>query len=229
MSRVMRRALVSVVLVLAACGHHGSGGSAARADDGDDAGTPRAAFWRHLEALCPGAAEGRLLRAPEGDTQIDPGARLVVHFWECGPRELRFPLHVGENRSRTWVFIRHADALELRHDHRHEDGLEESNTWYGASTADGGTATRQEFVFERDGMTVGWRVEIEPGRRFTYGTLRDGEWRHHLEFDLTRDVETPPLPWGYEVRPSQRPDPAGRVGAGRIPVPRHGAGDAHGT
>lgn len=165
------------------------------------------AFWQQLQALCPGAAEGQLLRAPEGDTQISPDARLVVHFWECGENELRFPLHVGENRSRTWVFIRHADSLELRHDHRHPDGTEESNTWYGASTRDQGTSTRQEFVFERDGMLVGWRVEIEPGRRFTYGTIRDGTWRHHMEFDLSASAATPSLPWGHQTRPSQRSAP----------------------
>jgi hypothetical protein len=166
---------------------------------------PQDAFWYNLQALCEGAAPGRLVQAPPGDTQIDPEAPLVVHFWECGEDELRFPLHVGENRSRTWVFIRHDDALELRHDHRHEDGTEESNTWYGASTMAEGSANRQEFVSERNGMLVGWRVEIEPGQRFTYGTIRDGEWRHHLEFDLTRPAQVPPLPWGHQTRPSQRP------------------------
>jgi hypothetical protein len=170
---------------------------------------PQDGFWSHLQTLCGRAAEGQLLAAPEGDTQIDPDARLVVHFWECGEDELRFPLHVGENHSRTWVFIRHADALELRHDHRHEDGTEEANTWYGARTVEPGTPTRQEFVSERDGMWTGWRVEIEPGQRFTYGTIRDGEWRHHLHFDLAREVATPPLPWGHETRPSQRPTPGG--------------------
>jgi hypothetical protein len=136
---------------------------------------------------------------------LDPSERLVVHFHQCGDEELRFPLHVGENRSRTWFFVRHADRLELRHDHRHEDGTEEGNTWYGAFTADAGTEYQQEFVFERDGEQVGWRVQLEPGERFTYGTIRDGDWRHHLEFDLTDPVEAPPLPWGYEIRPSQRP------------------------
>lgn len=167
--------------------------------------TSQDAFWRHLQQLCPAAADGRLLRVPAGDTQIDPSARLVVHFRECGAEELRFPLHVGENRSRTWVFIRHADRLELRHDHRHPDGTEEANTWYGAVTEAEGTPNRQEFVYERDGITVGWRVEIEPGRSFTYGTIRGGEWRHHLEFDLTSPVPAPPPPWGHETRPSQRP------------------------
>ena len=174
-----------------------------------DAEAPQDAFWANLQDLCSGAAPGELLQAPEGDTQIDPDARLVVHFWECGEHELRFPLHVDENRSRTWVFIRHEDGLELRHDHRYEDGTEEENTWYGATTVDEGTATRQEFVSERNGMPVGWRVEINPGERFTYGTIRDGAWRHHLEFDLTQDAEEPPLPWGHETRPSQRPTPEG--------------------
>lgn len=169
------------------------------------AAAPQDAFWANLQALCERAAAGTLLRAPEGDTQIDPAARLVVHFRECGDDELRFPLHVAEDRSRTWVFIRHDDALELRHDHRHEDGSEESNTWYGATTLEQGTSQRQEFVSDNNGMLVGWRVEIEPGRSFTYGTIRDGEWRHHLEFDLSRPAEIPPLPWGHETRPSQRP------------------------
>jgi hypothetical protein len=105
------------------------------------------------------------------------------------------------------VFIRHADRLELRHDHRHEDGSEASNTWYGAATPDFGTAHRQDFVSERNGVRSGWRVEIMPGEHFTYGTTRNGEWRHHLEFDLTMPVAAPPMPWGHETRPSQRRTP----------------------
>jgi hypothetical protein len=211
-----RVAGVAVALGFAACGSPGTDEPAGGRPIGDRNGqvaaeSPQDAFWRNLQALCPAAAEGELVRAPEGDTQIDGAAGLVVHFWECGDAELRFPLHVGENRSRTWVFIRHADHLELRHDHRHEDGTEEDepDTWYGATTVDEGTANRQEFVFDRDGMTVGWRVEIEPGERFTYGTMREGQWRHHMEFDLTRAAPIPPLPWGHETRPSQRPSPSG--------------------
>jgi hypothetical protein len=185
----------TAVLVLASC--------AVRAPGPERTGRPQDAFWENLQALCESAAEGRLLQAP--DAQISPDAHLVVHFRECGEEELRFPLHVDENRSRTWVFIRHADRLELRHDHRHADGTEEANTWYGATTLDEGTATRQEFVSDRNGVLGGWRVEIAPGRRFTYGTIRAGEWRHHLEFDLTQPAQIPPPPWGHETRPSQRP------------------------
>ncbi len=166
---------------------------------------PQDEFWSNLRALCESAAPGKLLKAPPGDTQIDPSATLVVHFWECGETELRFPLHVNENRSRTWVFIRHTDSIELRHDHRESDGSESRNTWYGAATMSEGTATRQDFATERNGTSSGWRVEVEPGKRFVYGTARNGEFRHHLEFDLAATTPTPPLPWGHGVRPSQRP------------------------
>jgi hypothetical protein len=210
LSRILINAAVAILLI--SCGPDAEEGQTTTLTAGDlaTAEAPRDVFWRHLQALCPRAVEGRLIQAPEGDTQIDPDARLVVHFRECGEEEIRFPLHVDDDRSRTWVFTHHADSLELRHDHRHEDGTEESNTWYGASTVGEGTATRQEFLFESDGMLVGWRVDIVPGQRFTYGTIRDGEWRHHLEFDLTREVATPPPPWGNETRPSQRPVPPGR-------------------
>jgi hypothetical protein len=200
----------ATTLALAACGAPDTDGvgdarNADLATVASASAAPQDAFWATLQALCESAASGKLLQAPEGDTQIDPDAPLVVHFWECSDDELRFPLHVAENRSRTWVFIRHDDHLELRHDHRHEDGTEESNTWYGATTLAEGTPLRQEFVTERGGMSGGWRVEVEPGQRFTYGTIRNGEWRHHLEFDLTAPAEIPPPPWGHETRPSQRP------------------------
>jgi hypothetical protein len=167
--------------------------------------TPRDEFWNRLRVLCESAAAGRVLQIPPGDTQLAMDARLVVHFWECGETELRFPLHVDENRSRTWVFIRHADHLELRHDHRNADGTEQANTWYGATTIAEGTAERQEFVTVRGETSGGWAVEIVPGQRFTYGTIRNGAWRHHLEFDLAASVAVPPLHWGHATRPSQRP------------------------
>jgi hypothetical protein len=196
-ARARSRATALAVLALAAgCGSQD--GEAV----GSVAATPQGAFWANLQGLCESSHEGVLLRAPEGDTQVPPEARLVVHFWECGKDRLRFPFHVGDNHSRTWFFIRHDDRIELRHDHRNPDGTEEATTWYGAFTGDGGTDTRQEFTTERSGIVSGWRVEIVPGERYTYGTIRNGEWRHHLDFDLTREVDPLPLPWGHEVLPS---------------------------
>lgn len=168
-----------------------------------EASSPQDVFWANLQSLCQSAAEGQLLQAP--DNQVDPNARLVVHFWECGDEEIRAPFHVGDNHSRTWVFIRHEGALELRHDHRNPDGTEEGNTWYGSMTLTEGSETIQEFVTQRGEVTSGWRVEVVPGVRYSYGTIRNEEWRHHLVFDLSAPVALPPLPWGHETRPSQRP------------------------
>jgi hypothetical protein len=195
---------VMAAFALTACTRGDMDGAAPPADDRVTAAdSPQDAFWQNLQSLCGSAAEGELLQAP--DDQIDPESRLVVHFWECGDEEIRFPLHVDDNRSRTWVFIRHDDHLELRHDHRNADGTEESNTWYGDTTIEEGSANRQEFATVRNEVRGGWAVEIEPGVHFTYGTMRDGEFRHHLRFDLTEEVEIPPMHWGYETRPSQRP------------------------
>jgi hypothetical protein len=205
-----RRTFAPVLFLLAVVAVGGcspSGADAEASPEDVQAMAPQDAFWANLQALCESAAAGELLQAP--DTQIDPEAELVVHFWECGDEEVRFPLHVDENRSRTWVFIRHDDALELRHDHRNADGTEESNTWYGASTLAEGTANRQDFVTMRGEIAAGWRVEIHPGETYQYGTARDGEWRHHLVFDLASPVELPPMHWGHETRPSQRPTPSG--------------------
>jgi len=65
-----------------------------------------------------------------------------------------------------------------------------------------GTPNRQEFIYREveypDGSTRGWRIEIEPEERYTYGTIRNGEWTWRVDFDLTRALrDEPPPPWGY--------------------------------
>jgi hypothetical protein len=202
MTRSALALLALFAFVLPACGSDDGDAMDAPADQAAAAPqTAQDAFWENLQALCESAAEGELLQAP--DDQISPDARLVVHFWECGDEMIRFPLHVDDNRSRTWVFLRHDDHLELRHDHRYEDGTEEGNTWYGSTTIEEGTPNRQEFATRRGDDIGGWAVEIEPGVHFTYGTMRNHEFRHHLRFDLTDPVELPPMHWGWETPPSQ--------------------------
>ena len=165
-------------------------------------------FWSNLTVQCGSAYEGEVTDKPEGDDQISEDAELIMHFRECEEDELRLPLHVREpdmddwDRSRTWVLMPHEEGLELRHDHRNPDGTEEENTWYGAVTLGESDGSVAEFISQgRDGEDVqsGWRIEIEPGERYTYGTIRDGEWRYRLNFDLTEPLEEPPpAPWGFE-------------------------------
>jgi hypothetical protein len=163
-------------------------------------------FWVRLQAHCGEAFEGRLVTAAPGFDLLDGSERLVVHFRSCSDFESRLPFHIEEgpdawDRSRTWVFFNHgADGLELRHDHRHQDGSEEDNTWYGGHAIEGGPYW-QRFVYpprtEEMGVFMGWRVEIHPDERFTYGTMRGDEWTFRVDFDLSQSVEAPPPPWGF--------------------------------
>lgn len=179
-------------------------GSAAAGGPGGEA--RHAAFLQSLAQHCGRAYAGRLALAPPGDEMLRGDERLVVHFRECSADTLRLPFHIetapGEwDRSRTWVFMRTATGLELRHDHRKRDGTPDEQTWYGGHTQAAGSAQRQEFVLaERrapDGAPLGWRVEVVPGERYTYGTIRGAEWTWRVDFDLAQPVDPPPAPWGH--------------------------------
>lgn len=175
--------------------------------NGDDNAEPPvpadyAAFWAALSDDCGQAYEGVVIEKPEGDDQLSEDAELTMHIRECSEEELRIPLHVLEpeaddwNRSRTWVLMPHEDGLELRHDHRYRDGEEEESSWYGAVSSAVIDAYIVEFI--SPDTQSGWRIEIDPGERFTYGTYSDGTWGYRLDFDLTAPIETPPAPWGFE-------------------------------
>jgi hypothetical protein len=170
--------------------------------------SPQDGFWSALRAHCRMAYGGRLVLEPPGDEMLTGTEQLIVHFRECGADTLRLPFHIEKealgtwDRSRTWMFMRTSDGLELRHDHRREDGSPDEVTMYGGHTRDAGTPYRQEFILaERraaDGSLLGWRVEVEPGVRYTYGTIRGGEWTWRVDFDLRTPVPAPPAPWGYD-------------------------------
>ena len=161
-------------------------------------------FWNGLQALCGKAFEGKAVEAPEGNTTYT-GKRLVMHVRKCGPDKVQIPFHVGENRSRTWVVSRTEKGLRLRHDHRHEDGTEDTNTQYGGDTAAAGTARLQEFPVSTPTSTPAgalnvWSIELVPGRTFAYGLRRkEGpDRRFRIEFDLSKTFDAPPPAWGHQ-------------------------------
>lgn len=175
-------------------GHPPVGGSATLAG-------PQATFIESLAAHCGQAYEGAIIQRPEGDQLFQGDEVLTADFRECTDQEVKIAFHVADNRSRTWVLTPTTAGIDLRHDHRHEDGSPEPNTWYGAHTQALGTAVRQEFLREprpgaEDAPVSGWAIEIVPNERYTYGTIRDGEWSYRLDFDLTTPVANPPAPWG---------------------------------
>jgi hypothetical protein len=167
--------------------------------------TPQDRFWAGLMQHCGQAYEGTVIEAPAGDTTF-AGHRLVMHVRECLDDEIRIPFHVGENRSRTWIFARTAAGIRLKHDHRHEDGTDDEVTMYGGDTATGGTAEVQEFPADAHtaqlipaAATNVWTVEIRPGQQYVYALRREGtDRRFRIEFDLSRPVAAPPTPWGWE-------------------------------
>lgn len=153
------------------------------------------AFWSSLLELCGMAFEG-----------TDDEVRRVMHVRHCSPDQIQIPLHVDDDRSRTWILTRQPEGLRLKHDHRHEDGTEEEVTQYGGDTRDAGSPESQDFY--ADDFTAElvpgagnniWTMELVPGETFSYQLVRTGEdWQVRWDFDLTSPVEPPPAPWGYE-------------------------------
>ncbi|MCH8536375.1 MAG: hypothetical protein LAT66_01270 [Alkalimonas sp.] len=166
-------------------------------------------FFQALAQHCGNAYPGGLTLEPEGDDMLTGTEQLIVHFRECDDKQLKLPFHIeleaeqSWDRSRTWVISKHDDGLELRHDHRKPDGSDDSNTMYGGFSVGEGSAVLQQFQSiprtEESGYFRGWRIEIEPGVRYTYGTVRGDGWSWRIDFDLSQPLaELPPPPWGHE-------------------------------
>ena len=170
---------------------------------------PQQAFFADLSALCGHSYQGQLVAGGETDAAF-ASQRLVMHVRECSDAEIRIPFHVGEDRSRTWVITRTDQGLRLKHDHRHEDGSEDTLTQYGGDTIDEGLAVRQEFPADQHSKDLFvaqnipqsannvWALELQPQSYFAYELRREG--RHfRVEFDLSAPVEAPPPPWGADA------------------------------
>lgn len=211
----LRCATMLLLSVVVACGETRHDADATLASPQSPA---QRAFLDNLAVHCGQAFAGRLVLTPEGDDMLSGTEDLLVHFRDCEPDEVRIPFHVeveatGEwNRSRTWYVMALEDGLDLRHDHREADGSESRRTWYGGRTTTTGSATRQDFASpERtaaSGTPVGWRIEIEPGAFYRYGTTYAGDYDWMIEFDLSRPVAGGvPGAWGADRPPSRIPGP----------------------
>jgi hypothetical protein len=162
---------------------------------------PQDAFFAHLTSLCGRAFRGEALLVS------GPGfeGEMIMHVRRCSENEIQIPLHIGENRSRTWIITRTAQGLRLKHDHRIEDGTDDPVTQYGGDTAERGSATRQSFPADAftarllpEAATNVWTITLTPGQRLHYHLTRHGQPRATFQFDLTNEVPPPPAPWGYE-------------------------------
>ena len=201
--RSMGAALFALPLMLATAGLGACAGDTPPPDEQAVTEDSHAAFWMNISALCGTAYAGRMTVGGPGDADL-ANSELRMHVRECSPDSLRVPFHVGDDRSRTWVLTRTDGGLRLKHDHRHDDGSEDSITQYGGDTRGPGTAYHQEF--HADSLTASlipaartnvWTIELVPDSLFAYALRREGtDRRVRVEFDLRHQVDTPPPPWG---------------------------------
>lgn len=179
--------------------------AAASAQAPSVAGAPSTVFWNELQKLCGKAFAGSVAAAPADDTTFKDKA-LVMHVRSCEKDRIRIPFMVGDDRSRTWVLTKKKDRIELRHDHRHQDGKPDAVTMYGGWTTSVGMPTRQMFPADEQTVKViaaaatnVWWMDMVAGEYFSYNLRRMGSERYFsIKFDLKKAIDAPPAPWGWK-------------------------------
>ncbi len=153
------------------------------------------AFFDNLASLCGTSFAGKqVYRSHHGSSwaHLD----LTMHVSKCQPDSIFIPFRVGDDTSRTWLFVVEDGRLRFRHDHRHEDGTPEDESLYGGYADDNGNAFVQYFpaddftanLIDGGGGNV-WTVSIsEDFSTFSYRLDRDGEKRFQIDFDLSKPI-----------------------------------------
>lgn len=148
-------------------------------------------FFANLSKLCGQTFEG-VTEFPQNSDHPMVGKKLVMSVASCSPSELRIPLQVGEDKSRTWVLTLSDKGLLLKHDHRHADGTPDQQTNYGGWATADGSANRQQFAADEEtaklipeAATNVWTLEIDTTKQaFTYALERNKAPRYKAVFNL---------------------------------------------
>ena len=152
-------------------------------------------FLNNLAGLCGKSFRGKeTYTAPGRDSWANKD--FVMHVTVCEEDKVYIPFHLGEDHSRTWMFIMEGQKLRFRHDHRHEDGTPEELTMYGGYSDGTGTGFIQKFPADDytlklldDNASREWRVILaEDLSTFTYQLLYNGKVVFSAEFDLNRPI-----------------------------------------
>jgi len=168
-----------------------------------DPNSPQEKFWQRLQEHCGKAYAGVYDGSGEAPEDF-AGQDLVMYVMECSENVIKIPFHVGDNLSRTWVFTKTDAGIELKHDHRLEDGSDDEVTMYGGTTSN--TAMENVQFFPADQETADlipyasgnvWWVTIDE-EEYTFNLRRVTTPNHfRVAFDLTQEIPTPPRPWGH--------------------------------
>jgi hypothetical protein len=160
-------------------------------------------FWENLHEHCGHAYEGTIVEAAANDDFRDK--KLVMHVRSCKGNTLKIPFFVGDDKSRTWVLTFNNERITLKHDHRHADGSEDEVTQYGGTSTNTGLENIQVFPADQQtcdligyASTNFWWITLNDST-FTYNLRRAGTERFFsVAFDLTKPVDVPDAPWGWE-------------------------------
>jgi len=164
------------------------------------------AFMAQFKPFCGQAFAAKIVQ----DNQPSPAwdYPLVVHIRDCEDNVVRMPLHVGDDRSRTWVLTQHADYIDFQHIHLHEDGSADAVSPYGGQTLAAGSAQLQAFpvddaskaLFIENGLDVSvtntWTIQFVDEQTMSYQLSRPGRI-FEVHVDLSQPIELPPPAWGY--------------------------------
>ncbi|WP_371193613.1 hypothetical protein [Glaciecola sp. SC05] len=164
------------------------------------------AFFDNIAKHCSKAYKGEVVF--DNDPSPAFAQELVMHVRKCTDSQLQIPFHLGDDASRTWIITKTGSGLSLKHDHRKPDGSNDPLTMYGGHTVDAGYAQAQSFpadqyskeLFVNTGIpqSLGntWQMFIYEDK-FTYRLTREGR-DFRVDFDLTKPIDPPAAPWGYE-------------------------------
>ena len=94
-------------------------------------------YWANVTALCGQTLYGKMVSNEAVDADM-AGRPMRMTVASCSDTEIRIPFHVGPleeggkwDTSRTWVLRKTTKGVQLKHDHRHEDGTPDAVTNYG--------------------------------------------------------------------------------------------------
>jgi hypothetical protein len=160
-------------------------------------------FWETLKKHCGKSFEGSLSSTPVNEDFA--GKKLVMHVRSCEGNTIRIPFFVGDDKSRTWVLTFENDRIQLKHDHRHQDGSEDKVTQYGGKATNAGSSSVQVFPADQQttdllphAATNVWWITLDE-KTFSYNLRRMGSDRlFTVTFDLTKTIENPSAPWGWK-------------------------------
>lgn len=162
-------------------------------------------FKKKIELHCGKSYVGQITEGgKEGDGFT--GKKLVMQVLSCEKDQIKIPFYVGEDQSRTWVLtFNDNNTIQLKHDHRHQDGLPDKITMYGGTSPNTGHSGKQFFPADQETCNLIdyacsniWWMTIDE-TSFTYNLRVVGSTRQFsVKFDLTKPIEFNKKPWGWE-------------------------------